>query len=132
MRDLPKLLLTKTAQDRLFDLNTEVKELETDEILDSNGNELEFEKQDIIWGNKNEKRFARCINEAYDYLNAQKENESPLSLAKSAYKKLTHENMKIDKIPKSQLNEFLKMTEKIMGELEKLKDETWAKIKNEN
>ncbi len=125
MRDLPNLLLIKEAKGELLDLNSSVKDLTRADISP----ELSLKDADAVWGQKNETVFSRSVNMAYSYKEIRREDENALNLIRSAYKKLTHENMDVQRIPKKDLEAFVKESDELSDLAKQLRSEAWVRMK---
>lgn len=130
IRKIPNFLMNEDARNAVFDLSDSIDSLIDKERFTPNGKEYSFEEQDLIWSKKNDTLFAKCINNAYSFLEMQKEDESALTLIKNVNKKLTHSNMDINKIPKSRLGEFVKEAELVIERTTDLKSEAWQKMRD--
>lgn len=125
MRDLPSLLEVPEAKQELFALTRKVKELEPGNAPENS----DLKDKDLIWGEKNNSEFSRSISRAFSFLEEKKENENAMNLLNAAYRKITHPNMLIDKIPSNELQSFMKQTNELIDILREKKQEAYRRIK---
>ena len=104
MRDLPRLC--KHAKEELLELNRQVKDdIPEEERVDDEGkalSPLEIEKK---WQQRNKQQITYRLTRAHDRLEGRCEREAPLNLLRDAHKKLSHEDMNINTIDLSNLDE---------------------------
>ena len=93
MRDLPKWLSNKDAKKQLLKLRDIDVKLPKKDCLDENGDEHDERTKDKIWGRKYATVMVRQVKKAKHAYEYKKEKETPITLLKTALKKLDHENM---------------------------------------
>lgn len=131
IRKLPTLLKTPDAKEILFSIPNKTVDLTIDEKYDSDKKEYPLSIQDKKWSSNkvNENVFSYALNLAYDLDAKQKENEDSMALIKTALCKINHPNMNVEKIPQTNLKEFIKTAEKIIEDVTILKQSAWERLK---
>lgn len=99
MRKFPKYCRDNDGKKELLRLGREVDlKLPPKEQFDEEGNEYRASEIDDKWVAKNKNKIAYHVNKAAHFSAELTKKETPIELMRAAYKKLTHENMKLDEI----------------------------------
>ena len=99
MRKLPKYCRDNDGKKELLKLGRDVDlKLPHDEQFDEDGNEYSASEIDDKWVAKNKKTIAYHVNRAGHFNAELTKKETPIELLRAAYKKLMHDNMKLDEI----------------------------------
>ena len=115
MQDLPRLC--KHAKEELLELNRQVKnDIPEEERIDDEGKNLSPYEIERKWQQRNKNQITYRLTRAHDRKEGRHEREAPLNLLRDAYKKLCHDDMNINSIDLSNLDE----AQAIANELKKL------------
>ena len=99
MRKLPKYCKDNDGKKELLKLGREIDlKLPSAEQFDEEGNEYGASDVDDKWVAKNKKTIAFHVNRAAHYSAELTKKETPIELLRVSYKKLIHENMKLDEV----------------------------------
>jgi hypothetical protein len=113
--NLKKYLSNQEAKKFLFKIAEDVpKDISDPEKLE-NGERLSERKIDEIWGQKASKPLFSSLVAAYRAVHIQQERDKPLDILEDAFKKLIHDNLKIEHIGNQHLNKALELVNKIMN-----------------
>jgi hypothetical protein len=104
MRQLPKVCGLKDSRKEVSKISDEVDAtLPKKDCYDSNNEPLPFDKVDEVWAGRSQQSIIHRLKRALDYLESSQEKETPIALLEGAYRKLTHESMKVSSIAISDL-----------------------------
>ena len=99
MRQLPKLAGLKDSRKELLKLSDEVEAvLPAKERLDVNGNPLSPAANDRKWVEQYQSKIIHRVKKALEIQDANLEKETPIALLETALRKLTHDQMLVEKI----------------------------------
>ncbi len=99
MRDLPKLIARPEGRKEILKVSDEVDaSLPKDEYHSEAGDALSIDEVDVKWVNRSQQSIIHHVKKAIEYHDTSAEKETPLGLLEAAYKKLTHEKMKVDSV----------------------------------
>ncbi|MGA2862889.1 MAG: hypothetical protein ABSF95_00200 [Verrucomicrobiota bacterium] len=99
MRQFPKLCAVKESRKELLKISEEVDAvLPSKERFDDKGNPLSAEQNDRKWVERYQQDVIHRLKRALDYQESNQEKETPITLLDAAYRKLTHERMKVPSI----------------------------------
>ncbi|KLT63817.1 hypothetical protein [Pedobacter sp. BMA] len=132
MRDLTKLFEKENVKKELFKLLPIKFTLPENELKDEDGNEIDEKTKDIIWGNKYGQDLIWHVREAYEIFEHKKENESPLSLLKTALDKLNHPSLDVAKIELDKLDDAMKFCKSIQLRANEIEHHIYDLKKNKN
>lgn len=128
MRDLPKY--TEHGKAPLLELTKNTKhDLRPEETVDVEGEQLPPEAIEEKWKNKYRTEITRRLAQAREASQTSSEKNAPLTLLSEALKKLTHDNMIVEKIPTNDLNEALTIANNLYSESDKLKTQIYGRVK---
>jgi hypothetical protein len=119
MRDLPKILKNPEAKEEILKIKKVRMDLPSDKIL-KNGKEIDEREKDKIWASDNVQELQHHVSKALNLIRYQQEKEKAIDLLKSAFKKLTHEEMKPENIEESDLGQARKLAIEIENVASKL------------
>ncbi len=99
MRDLPKLIARPEGRKEILKVSDEVDaSLRKDEYHSEAGDALSIDEVDVKWVNRSQQSIIHHVKKAIEYHDTSAEKETPLGLLEAAFKKLTHEKMKVDSV----------------------------------
>jgi hypothetical protein len=99
MRQYPKLCALKESRKDLLKISDLVEAtLPSKERFDEKGNPLSIEQSDRKWVERYQQDVIYRLKKAIDYQQSNQEKETPLTLLDAAYRKLTHEGMRVTAI----------------------------------
>jgi len=127
MRNFPKYCGTKDGKKEIKKIADEIKPvLPPDKCVDEEtGNSLTPEKIDIVWAAENRQKINYHVKKAADIQEQKKEKLTPLELLEAAYKKLTHEDMELNRIDIAHHNKARRLVVKIKECAEYMEDELY-------
>jgi len=122
MRDLPKYCRTKEGKKAIMAIAGKVEPtLPKSECYDKLGNPLTADVVDAKWAARSQQHIIHLVKKAHLCHDTKKEKETPLELMTSAYEKLTHEDLVLENLIVSDLDNARALAVKIRdkaGELE--------------
>ncbi len=102
MRNLPKYCRTKEGKKAIMKIAEEVEPvLPRQECLDKQRTPLSADAIEDKWAARNQEAIIYHVKKASRSHETRKDKETPLELLEAAYKKLTHENMDLTRINRS-------------------------------
>ena len=131
MRRLP--ILWQHGKDALIELDKNVEvDIPAEDQVDSEGNQLPLSQIDKRWEARFQNQISYQIKQAVDAVAQKTEQQQPLSLLEDAYKKLTHEDMKIEAINTSDLEKARKLAESIKEKATEMCSEIFERKKSKS
>ena len=131
MRRLP--ILWQHGKDALIELDKNVEvDIPAEDQVDSEGNQLPLSEIDKRWEARFRNQISYQIKQAVDAVAQKTEQQQPLSLLEDAYKKLTHEDMKIEAINTSDLEKARKLAESIKEKATEMCSEIFERKKSKS
>ncbi len=128
MRALPHY--TAHGKEHLLELTKNTKHaLPATELVADDGEPLPRNAVEEKWKNKYRTEITRRLVKAREARQTDSERNAPLTLLNDALKKLTHENMVVEKIPPKDLNEALTLSNNLCSESEKIKTEIYNQVR---
>jgi hypothetical protein len=104
MRQLPKVCALRESRKELLKISDEVDAtLPKKDCYDSNNNPLPLDRFDEVWAARSQQSVIHRLKRALDYQESSQEKETPIALLEAAYRKLTHDSMKVCSIALSDL-----------------------------
>ena len=126
MRQLPKLSARKESRKEIIQISDEVDaSLPRHEYQDNAGNALSLEEVDAKWAKRSQQSIIHHLKKAIEYQESSQEKETPLTLLDAAYKKLTHEKMKVDSIALADLPQARQLTSDIQKKAKEIEGEIY-------
>jgi hypothetical protein len=126
MRQLPKLCARKESRKEIIQISDEVDaSLPRHEYKDDAGNALSLEEVDAKWAKLSQQSIIHHLKKAIEYQESSLEKETPLTLLDAAYKKLTHEKMKVDSVALADLPEARQLTSDIQKKAKEIEGEIY-------
>jgi hypothetical protein len=119
MRDFPKILKNPEAKEEILKIKKVRMDLPNDKIF-KNGKEIDEREKDKIWASDNVQELQHHVSKALNFIRYQQEKEKAIDLLKSAFKKLTHEEMKPENIEENDLGQARKLAIEIENVANKL------------
>ena len=116
MRELPKLLQTKSAKEELYKMLDIDWKLSPSEMFDEYGVEYSEREKDKFWGTKFETEIVGSVKKAENIHDKERDEETPLSLLQSALKKLEHKDLVVSAIRKNDMQ----MARTILSKIQRL------------
>ncbi len=114
MRQFTKLCALKESRQEILKISDEVdSSLPKEEQFDADHNPLSWEEVDLKWGNRNQRSLIYHTKKALDHVETSRERETPVDLLEAALKKLTHENLTLNKISYSDFSTVRKLISEI-------------------
>jgi len=105
MRDFPKLCALKASRKEILKLSDEVEAtLPPRECLDDNRDPLPIDQIDAKWATQNQQAIIYHLKKSLDFHESHSNKETPLTLLEAAYKKLIHDDMKVQSLAVSDLS----------------------------
>lgn len=106
MRQLPKYVGLKESRKEILKISSEVPDqLPQKERFDEKGIPLTIVQNDRKWVDQAQQGILHHLKKAIEYQSSHQEKETPISLLEAALRKLTHDEMKVEKI---RLDDFRK------------------------
>lgn len=126
MRNLRKYLRHEESKEELMELLDIDFTLPDEDIYDENGNEYDEREKDRVWGQKHATPIIRQVKVAKALYEQRNDKDTPIKLLETALKKLNHEDMKPDLVPKEDLNKARKLSIRIEERGEELRKEFFS------
>ncbi len=125
IREMKKFLAAPEAKQHILNIATTVKDLKPEEVEGKDIHDV-----DKLWGQHPEhsQKLSYSLSNAYAHLDEHKAAETPLSLLKDSYKRLTSEKMILDSMKPDDLKEFRKIVEDLELVAYDLKNKSLALI----
>ncbi|MDE0242084.1 MAG: hypothetical protein OXQ84_18145 [bacterium] len=128
MRALPRY--TAHGKNHLLELSKNTKHrLPAAELVTDNGEPLPRNAVDEKWKNKYRTEITRRLINAREASEVGNEKGAPLTLLEDALKKLTHDNMDVEKIPATDLKAALALANDLCSESDKIKSQVYNLVK---
>lgn len=123
VRKLPKYLINEEAKKHILDVKNVPEDISEKLKYDKDGNKLSEREIDEKWGADNREKILGNLIQAYRYVHNQQERDKPLELLEDAYKKLQHDNLKIDNMGTDYYEKALELSKKIIEKAEEIHKE---------
>jgi len=123
VRKLPKYLINEEAKKHILDVKNVPEDIPEKLKYDKDGNKLSEREIDEKWGADNREKILGNLIQAYRYVHNQQERDKPLELLEDAYKKLQHDNLKIDNMGTDYYEKALELSKKIIEKAEEIHKE---------
>jgi hypothetical protein len=131
MRDLPKLCALEGSRKELLRIADEVEHsLPEKEQSDADGGPLSWERIDAKWAQHHQQTLIHHTKKALDYVETSRERETPVALLEAALKKLTHENLTLNKISYTDFSTVRKLISSIDARTTEIEHQLYDYEKN--
>jgi len=114
VRKLPKYLSNNDAKKLILEITNTPEDIPEDQKYDKDGNRLSEREIDDKWGANNREKILGNLIQAYRHVNHQQERDKPLELLEDAFKKLQHDNLKIENLGTEYYEKALELTTNII------------------
>jgi len=133
MRKLPRFCADKDSKKEILKISSEAESgLPRQEQFDAQGNALGPDDIDRKWAERTKQTLTHRARKALQYVDTSDEKETPLALLEAAYKKLTHDDLKLSSVNISDLGKARELAVSIQARGHEIEKEIYKYEKQWN